>query len=75
MEPEEELHSFPYEAVIDGKEHHYRITQNEAKYGVEEDGSVIAEVAHGEGWQQLNGSPLSKALLKSICEHIESHYS
>jgi hypothetical protein len=63
----------PVRAIIDGKEHHDRITQNDAKYGIGEDGSVIAEVAHRDGWQQLNGSPLSKALLESICEHIASH--
>lgn len=74
MEPEEELHSFPYEATIDGQLHNYRITQDNEKYGIEQDGVVIAEVIHGEHWQQLSGEPLSKALLDSICDHIEAHY-
>jgi hypothetical protein len=63
----------PVRAIIDGKEHYDRITQNDAKYGIGEGGAVIAEVAHRDGWQQLTGSPLSKALLESICEHIASH--
>lgn len=74
MEPEEELQSFPYDATIAGKEHHYRITQDEEKYGIEQDGVVIAEVAHDDDWRQLSGEPLSKELLDSICDHIEAHY-
>jgi hypothetical protein len=74
MEPEEELHSFPYDATISGKEHHYRITQNEKNFGIEQDGVVIAEVALGVQWEQLSGEPLSKELLDSICDHIEAHY-
>jgi hypothetical protein len=35
---------------------------------------VIAEVALGAQWQQLSGEPLSKDLLDSICDHIETHY-
>jgi hypothetical protein len=75
MEQEEELHSFPYEATVNGQDHYFRITQNDDKYGIEQDGVVIAEVEHGERWQQINGQPLSKELLESICDHIEAHYS
>jgi hypothetical protein len=75
MEPEEELHSFPYDATIGGKEHHYRITQNKENFGIEQDGVVIAEVALGVQWQQLSGEPLSKELLDSVCDHIEAHYN
>ncbi|HTD99020.1 MAG TPA: hypothetical protein VK668_07015 [Mucilaginibacter sp.] len=76
MEPQEEqeLHSFPYQASIGGKEHFYRITQQQEKYGIEQDGVVIAEVAHGDRWQQLSGEPLGKELLESICDHIEAHF-
>jgi hypothetical protein len=73
MEPDEELYSFPYDANIPGKEHHYRITQNDEKYGIEQDGVVIAEVVYADHWKQISGEPLSKELLKSICDHIESH--
>jgi hypothetical protein len=73
MEPEEELHSFPYSETIDGVEHNYRITQNDNKYGIEKDGIVIAEVEHGENWKQLSGEPLFKELLNSICDQIEAH--
>jgi hypothetical protein len=75
MKPKEELHSFPYDATIGGKEHHYRITQNEENFGIEQDGVVIAEVALGVQWMQLSGEPLSKELLDSICDHIEAHYN
>ncbi|MEZ2338766.1 hypothetical protein AB6735_24160 [Mucilaginibacter sp. RCC_168] len=68
------MHSFPYDATIDGIEHHFRITQNHSSYGIEQDGVVIGEVAHFDNWQQTTGEPLSKKLLDSICEHIESHY-
>jgi hypothetical protein len=74
MEPEEELNSFPYDATIGGREHHYRITQNDEQYGIEQDGKIIAEVAHSDRWQQISGKPLSKELLDSICDHIEAHY-
>lgn len=74
MEQEEELHSFPYEATIGGRKHAYRITQDNDKYGVEQDGLVIAEISHGEQWQQLSGKPLEKELLQSICDQIEAHY-
>jgi hypothetical protein len=70
---EEELHSFPYDATIGGTDHHYRITQNHEKYGIEQDGVVIAEVVHGEQWEQLTAAPLGKELLHSICDHIEAH--
>jgi hypothetical protein len=75
MEPEEELHSFPYSEIVAGVEHNYRITENGNKFGVEKDGVVIAEVANDDRWQQLTGRPLSKDLLESICNHIESYYS
>jgi hypothetical protein len=74
MEPEQELHSFPYDAIIGSVEHHYRITQNDKKYVVEQDGVVIAEVAHVVHWSQLSGEPLSKEVLEDICEHIEAHF-
>ena len=35
MEPEEELQSFPYDAVIGGRKHHYRITENEHRFGID----------------------------------------
>lgn len=54
MEPNEELNSFPYDATIGATEHHYRITQDHEKYGIDQDGVVIAEVAHGDGWEQLS---------------------
>lgn len=74
MEAEEELHSFPYDATIAGTEHHYRITQDHEKYGVEQDGVLIAEVAHNDDWQQISGKHLGKELLESICAHIEAKY-
>ena len=76
MEPadDEELHSFPYEATIGGKTHFYRITQQHEKFGIEQDGVVIAEVAYTENWQQFSGKPLNKELLESIGDHIEAHY-
>jgi hypothetical protein len=73
MEPDEELHSFPYAETIGGVEHNYRITQNDENYGIEKDGVVIAEIAHGEHWQQLTGEPLTKDLMDSICGHIDAH--
>lgn len=73
MEPEEELYSFPYRETIGGVEHNYRITENGDRYGIEQDGMVIAEVAYDERWQQLSGKPLSQELLYSIGDHIESH--
>jgi hypothetical protein len=74
MEPEEELHSFPYSETVEGVEHNYRITENGTHYGVERDGVVIAEVSHNDQWKQISGDPLSEELRRSICEHIESHY-
>lgn len=75
MEPDQELHSFPYEAVIGGIQHFYRITENEDRFGIEQDGKVIAMVRNDAGkWVQLSGAPMSKELLESICDHIESHY-
>jgi hypothetical protein len=74
MEPGEELHSFPYDATIGGTEHHYRITQNEQHYGIEQDGVVIAEVTRADQWQQISGEQLSEHLLESICDHIEAHH-
>jgi hypothetical protein len=73
MEPEEELHSFPYSETVAGVEHNYRITENGNKFDVEKDGVVIAEIAHADRWQQLTGRPLSKDVLESICDHIESY--
>ena len=75
MEPEDELNSFPYDATVGGTEHHYRITQNDGKYGIEQDGVVIAEVSYGDCWQQVAGKPLSNELLQSICNHIAAHSS
>ncbi|WPU95555.1 hypothetical protein SNE25_08470 [Mucilaginibacter sabulilitoris] len=76
MEPEEELHSFPYDAIISGIKHHYRITENEHQFGIEQDGLVIATVKNKAGhWQQLSGDPLRRKLLESICDHIEAHYT
>jgi hypothetical protein len=76
MEPktDDQLHSFPYEATIDGMEHHYRITQDDNKYGIEQDGILIAEIAHGEKWRQVSGKPLGTEFMDSICDHIEAHY-
>lgn len=75
MEPDQELHSFPYDASFGGKEHHYRITQDQAHYGVEQDGVVIATVGHREdACVQLSGAPLHPELLTSICDHIEAQY-
>lgn len=75
MDPKEELNSFPYEATVAGEEHHYRLTENEGAFGIEQDGVVIAKVENKEGhWTQLSGEPLSKELLHSICDHIEAHY-
>ncbi|SDF28751.1 hypothetical protein SAMN05216464_115125 [Mucilaginibacter pineti] len=75
MEPEQELNSFPYDAMVAGKEHHYRLTENEGSFGVEQDGVVIATVQNvGRGWKQTSGVPLSEELLKSICAHIQSHH-
>jgi hypothetical protein len=68
------LNSFPYEATIGGKEHFYRITSHQDRYGIEQDGLVIAELAHGNGWQQISGKPLSKDLLQNICEYITEYY-
>ena len=74
MEPEEELHSFPYDEMIDGINHNYRITENGDRYGIEQDGVVIAEVAHDDLWKQLSGEPLPEKVLESICRHIDAHY-
>jgi hypothetical protein len=75
MEPEEQLHSFPYEAQIGGVQHYYRITENNGSFGIEQDGVVIATVEHSAGkWLQLSGKPLTAELLESICNHIESHH-
>ena len=73
MDPEEELHSFAFSETVNGVEHNYRITLNEEKYGVEKDGVVIAEVAHGDSWEQITGQPLGKELTETICNQIESH--
>ena len=70
----EKLHSFPYAATVAGVEHQFRITENDDRYGIEQDGLIIAEIAHGDVWRQLSGKPLSPELLESICNHIESHY-
>jgi hypothetical protein len=73
MEPEEELHSFPYDATIGGRGHHYRVTENQGIFGIEEDGVVIATIERKAGnWTQVSGEPLGKELLNSICDHIES---
>jgi hypothetical protein len=76
MEPADELNSFPYDATVSGKEHHYRITQNDENYGIEEDGIVIAMVGKKDNhWEQLSGDPISKELLDSLCDHIEAHHA
>jgi hypothetical protein len=75
MEPKQELHSFPYQAVIGGASHFYRLTENKDQFGIEQDGKVIATVRNDASkWVQLSGAPMSKELLESICNHIESHY-
>jgi hypothetical protein len=76
MEPDQELHSFPYEAVIGGAAHFYRITENQGRFGIEQDGVFIATVEKEAGkWKQVSGKSISSELLKSICVHIESHYN
>lgn len=74
MEPEEQLHSFPYSETLDGVEHNYRITENGENYGIERDGVVIAELIHDSAWRQLSGEPLEQQLLDSIGDRIEAHY-
>ncbi len=75
MEPDEQLHSFPYDATISGKEHHYRITEDAQRFGIEQDGVVTTTVENKNGhWTQLSGEPISGELLESICDHIEAHY-
>lgn len=75
MEPDEQLQSFPYDATIRGKEHHYRITEDEYRFGVEQDGIVIAVLENRDGfWKQVSGPDLENDLLESICDHIEAHY-
>ncbi|PMP65079.1 MAG: hypothetical protein C0191_04675 [Mucilaginibacter sp.] len=75
MKNKDILESFPYDETIGGKEHHYRITQNVASYGIEQDGVIIAEVAHDDLWKQLSGEPLAEELLESICDHIENYFA
>ena len=74
MKPEDELQSFSDSETGDGVGHHYRITQDEDRYGIEKDGVVIAELSDESGWKQLSGAKLSKELVESICNHIESHF-
>jgi hypothetical protein len=75
MEPEEQLRSFPYEAVVDGIEHDYRITENDWNFGVKQGCCGYGTVGNNAGrWTQSSGKPMSKALPDSICEHIESHH-
>jgi len=74
MEPEKELHSFPFSETLNGVEHNYRITENGGRYGIERDGVVIAEIMHDSTWRQLSGDPLNDQLLDSIGDRIEAHY-
>jgi hypothetical protein len=74
MEPAEELNSFAYNQHIAGIEHSYRITQNEEKYGIEQDGVIIAELRHDSRWHQLSGAQLDPEVMESICDQIEAHY-
>jgi hypothetical protein len=76
MEPEEELHSFPFCEAIAGQEHSYRITEKAPHvFGVEKDGVVIAELTNDSHWIQLSGKALEPALLQRICDRIEDHYA
>lgn len=77
MEQDAKITSFPCETTIGGNCRYYRTTENEAVFGIEQDGIVIAMVqkkASGH-WQQLSGKPMHKELLDSISDHIEAHYS
>jgi hypothetical protein len=69
-----ELNSFSYEAYVGGKEHFCRITQQYEKYGVEQDGIIIAGVQYNDAWQQVSGEPRSREMVNCICDHIEAQY-
>jgi hypothetical protein len=74
MKSEEPLHSFPYDDIIAGQEHHYRITQDAECFVIEQDGVVVATVKNENGkWVQLSGQVLSNEVLQSICGHIEKN--
>ena len=52
--------------TLTGKEHDYRITMNDCKYSVEQDGILVAEIQYDETWKQISGEPLSDEIVESI---------
>jgi hypothetical protein len=69
----ENLESFYFKDTVDGTEHDYRLTCNDGKYEVENDGLLIAELAFFEDWKQVSGEPLTDSVLAAITEKIENH--
>jgi hypothetical protein len=75
MDLQEQLQSFPFDATVNGTEHHYRITVNEHHFRIEQDGVMIATLQNKEGnWMQLSGTSFGKELLESLCDHIDAYY-
>ena len=48
---EDQLESYNFKENIDGKEHDYRITMNDCKYSVKQDGILVAEIQYDETWK------------------------
>lgn len=70
----EEFPSFYFKKIVDGKEIDYRITENEGHFGIEQDGTIIAEFQQNEVWEQTSGEPLDSELSSQIVSEIKKYY-
>jgi hypothetical protein len=67
----EPFDSFTFAWQIDNVEHHFRVTDNEGHFGIEQDGIFIAVIEQFEEWKQTQGKPLDEDLFHKIISKIE----
>ncbi len=60
---EDQSESFNFKENIDGKEHDYRITMNDCKYSVEQDGILVAKIQYDDTGSRFLVSPYQMRLL------------
>ena len=70
----ESLESFYFKEVVAGKEHDYRITMNDCKYSIEQDGKLVAEIHCNEIWEQISGDTIPPDVVEFIGEKIEAYF-
>lgn len=72
IKEKEPFDSIAFSEIVDGTEHHYRITDNEGHFGIEKDGIFIGVIEHNEDWEQIAGDPLPGELFEKLVSKIES---